>query len=116
MKLKIKSVDGNIRVLWFDDPKFRSTPTLLLNLSTRAKNVLNGNNLITMGDVVDNWNRLPRIKNVGVTVLREIYSKVIQYQFSILDEDEQVLYLQALQILNGDMIEFVVGEESEVAA
>lgn len=59
----------------------------VLDLSERAKNVLKRNKFVTIEDVLDRQEELPKLKNLGVKTLTEIKNKIWHYQLEkIVDE------------------------------
>ena len=60
-----------------------------LDLSTRAHNCLKRAKINYINEIGDKWDTLNRIKNSGVTTVKEIRNKYLWFYYDRLDEDER---------------------------
>ena len=77
------------------------TPIEHLSLSTRARNALLQNKVKTIGDVVENWDRLGHLKNLGITSLKEIKAAMFAYNLErIWDNDDRLnRFTESLEVV-----------------
>ena len=60
----------------------------ILDLSTRSKRRLDKAKYETIGEVVENWDKLPRLSGMGENSIREIGNKILDLAVSEMTEDE----------------------------
>lgn len=68
----------------------------ILDFSARTSNGLKRQNLVTFGDVlnfIESGNQINKIRNLGVTSIKEFCEKMLNYNFDLLSADEKVNFL-----------------------
>jgi len=61
----------------------------VLEVGTRAYNVLRRNQLSTIDDVVNNWGGLHNLHSMGITTVKEIKNAILAYYYDHLDNEEK---------------------------
>lgn len=59
----------------------------LVPLSTRSANALYRNNIFTVGQLMDSWNLIGSLKNVGKKSVKEIKTGLIAWYYAQLSEE-----------------------------
>ena len=70
--------------------EFGERPIDDLFLETRSSNVLKRNKVHSMKDLTENWDRIHKMKNCGVTSIKEIKNHFMQVWYESLTADERV--------------------------
>lgn len=65
-------MDKIIRFTFNETKELRGLSVEELSLKEALMNVLKRNKLFTIGDIIDNWNRLDRFDNLGETKAKNI--------------------------------------------
>ena len=99
----LKLVDngnGNLKFPIKDSASFLNTPIELLKLDTRSHNAMIRSGIRTIGDIVDNLDRLVKIKGFGTKCLSRTMYEICAYQYNLLSEERKHKYLQRIVDLN----------------
>ena len=60
----------------------------ILELSNRSYGRLKGYTIETVGDIINKWNEIPKLRGMGATSVKEIASKVLDLAISEMDEQQ----------------------------
>lgn len=60
----------------------------ILELSNRSYGRLKGYKIETVGDIINKWNEIPKLRGMGATSVKEIASKVLDLAISEMDEQQ----------------------------
>ncbi len=70
----------------FVTKELRETPLEGMDFSNRSRNALMRMECKTIGDVIDQWNRLPRIRGLGSGSIKEIKNAVVEESLEYLSD------------------------------
>ena len=89
-----------IKFTFFYDDNVMKESIEVLDLSTRAKNSLGRSKCSTIGDIIDRWGELSRIRNLGETTIKEIRAKIFSYNLNRIWNDERLMkrFAETLEI------------------
>ena len=84
---KVGEFNGNVS-FWLPNVD-RNERVDVLNLTERAKNSLKRSKVMTMGELLDNFDNIKKFKNVGVTTVKNIKTSFIDYHYSKLSAEQK---------------------------
>ena len=84
------------KIIKFDN--FVSMPAEMLSLSTRGENTLRRNAINTIGELLDQYGRLPVLHGMGETTLIDVQKNLIRLYKDYLTETKQESLLKELEV------------------
>ena len=98
--MKMYGKDGSIKFPVYETDEFLATNVNALDLDTRGKRALRDCGISTIGDLINNWGGLSKIKGVGVKTVNLIRESLAAYQYTILTQCKQKRFLERIIELN----------------
>ena len=83
---------------------FRLISIDVLELNARASNGLYRQNIKTLGNLIDNWERIPSLRGLGATSVKEIKRNFYEYYYSTLSAKEVKRFWNRFVEMNYDAI------------
>lgn len=85
----------------FISKDFRDVSVLVLSLSNRAINVLGRNKVVTLGDLMDRFDEVPRFRNCGEGTSREIKNEFLAFWYNNLEPEDITRFWEEFIDVNG---------------
>lgn len=101
-----------IRFTFFYNEKILNTSIDILDLSARASNGLKRSGIKTIGELIENWNRLPNLKQFGKKSLHETRSAIFNYNIEKMSEEQIIQFIQDFRYKSGEEREYEYRENS----
>lgn len=79
---------------FYYNEKILNTDILELNLSVRSNNGLRRSQIHTIGELIENWDKLPGIKHFGIKSVKETRSALFNYNIERMDDEHLSKFLE----------------------
>lgn len=116
-----KDKPDTLRVLLVSTDEMREEPVENLDLSQGSLNALKRAQILTIGELINRFNNVTSrnsiyvkpIAGLGKVKCTEVKSKLLDYMFDSMTEEQQVAYFEALNLINGGGLAYEVIKEEE---
>lgn len=98
--LKVVAENGNVKFPIIEKKSFLETDIFTLDLDTRSSNSLKRNGFNTIQEVLDNLDKLPRMRGCGAKSVNRILYGICSAYYGKLNPEEKEKYLLKIVELN----------------
>lgn len=100
---KVNCKSETLKFPMIETKKLNNTDVNILPLNPRAENALKREDILTLKDLFERWEDLPKIRNLGVGTVKLIKKAVYEYYYSTLEQRARTYFWQRFVELNADL-------------
>ena len=97
----MKKGNSKIRFTFFYNDEVLATKVEELTLSQRALNGLKRAHYDTIGQIIDNWDKLNRIRAFGDKSIKEVKSAIFNYNIERMSQSQLTRFIDTFQFIEG---------------